>query len=42
MPHGLAHPPQPLSPGLGTWCSISMAADDMRQMEEDGDLRVFM
>ncbi|KAB0394070.1 hypothetical protein E2I00_001774 [Balaenoptera physalus] len=42
MPHGLPHPPQPLSPGLGTWCSISMAADDMRRTEEDGDLRVFM
>ncbi|TKC51743.1 hypothetical protein EI555_013317, partial [Monodon monoceros] len=26
----------------GTWYSISMAADDMRRIEEDGDLRVFM
>lgn len=26
----------------GTWYSISMAADDMRWIEEDGDLRVFM
>uniref|UniRef100_A0A8C0CHV3 Lipocalin/cytosolic fatty-acid binding domain-containing protein n=1 Tax=Balaenoptera musculus TaxID=9771 RepID=A0A8C0CHV3_BALMU len=31
-----------ISKVLGTWCSISMAADDMRQIEEDGDLRVFM
>ncbi|KAJ8797519.1 hypothetical protein J1605_017251 [Eschrichtius robustus] len=31
-----------ISKVLGTWYSISMAADDMRRIEEDRDLRVFM
>ncbi|XP_061055644.1 epididymal-specific lipocalin-9 isoform X2 [Eubalaena glacialis] len=31
-----------ISKVLGTWYSISMAADDMRRIEEDGDLRVFI